>query len=199
MKRPVAILALLAAAAACASAAPASASGDPSAGATIVQANGCAGCHGANLKGGTGPALYGIEHQLSAARIAAAIANPKAPMPKFPLSAAQIADVVAYLSSLDGGSAGQQPVATLSPAKPKSQAVLTVRFPGTPPSHVTALPSMEMGASAMHDAKVTLQPTSDPHVFAGKVSFSMGGPWTIDVQYDGKHLTLPVNVAGASM
>ena len=178
---------------------PASASGDPSAGAKIVQANGCEGCHGANLKGSTAPALYGIEHRLSAGRIADAIANPKSPMPKFPLTAAQISDVVAYLSSLDGGGAGQQPVATLSPPKPKGQALLTVRFPGTPPSNVTAMPSMQMGASAMHDAKITLKPTSDPHVFAGRVSFSMGGPWTIDVQYDGKHLTLPVNVTGTSM
>jgi mono/diheme cytochrome c family protein len=198
MKRSIAAFALLSSAA-LAGALPVRAAGDPSAGAKIVQANGCAGCHGANFKGSTGPKLYGIEHQLSAAQIADAIANPKSPMPKFPLTSAQISDVVAYLSSLDGGSGGGGPVATLTPAKPSSQAMLSVRFPGAAPKHVTALPTMQMGASAMHDAKVTLEPTGDPHVWQGKVSFSMGGPWTIDVQYDGKHLTVPVNVAGGSM
>jgi len=175
----------------------ASAAGDPAAGALLVQSNGCTGCHGANFQGATGPKLYGIEHQLSAAQIADAIANPQAPMPKFPLDAAQIADVVAYLSSLDGGRGGAGPVATLEPAKPSSHATLTVRFPGTAPRSVTAQPAMQMGGSSMSAAKVTLRPTSDPHVWQGKVSFSMGGPWTIDVTYDGKHLTVPVNVAGS--
>jgi mono/diheme cytochrome c family protein len=176
---------------------PASAAGDPAAGATLVQNNGCAGCHGANLQGGTGPKLYGIEHRLSAAQIAGAIANPVSPMPKFPLDPAQIADVVAYLSSLDGGRGGAGPVATLDPAKPSSHATLTVRFPGAVPHSVSAEPAMQMGGSTMRDAKVTLHPTTDPHVWRGKISFSMGGPWTIDVTYDGKHLTVPVNVAGS--
>ncbi len=176
---------------------PAAAAGDPAAGAALVQSNGCAGCHGANFQGATGPKLYGIEHQLSASQIADAIANPQAPMPKFPLDAAQIADVVAYLSSLDGGRGGAGPVATLDPARPSSRATLTVRFPGTAPHSVTAQPSMQMGGSTMRAAKVTLKPTPDPHVWRGQVSFSMGGPWTVDVIYDGKHLTLPVNVAGS--
>lgn len=168
---------------------------DVNAGAKLVQDNGCMGCHGATFQGGVGPKLYGIEHRLSAAQIAAAIQNPKAPMPKFPFSDAQISDVVAYLSSLDGG--GGRPVATLTPARPSKSAVLTVRFPGTPPKHVTAVPGMQMGGSTMTTPMVTLHPTSDPHVWKGNVSFSMGGPWTINVVYDGKHLTLPVNVAGS--
>jgi cytochrome c553 len=168
---------------------------DGGAGASLVQSNGCAGCHGANLQGGVGPKLYGIEQRRSAAQIANAIANPKAPMPKYPLSAAQIADVVAYLSSLDGG--GGTPVATVSPAKPSSDATLTVRFPGTPPKHVSAVPSMEMGGSKMSSSRIALLPTADPHVWSGKISFSMGGPWTIDVIYDGKHLAVPVQVAGS--
>ncbi len=176
---------------------PALAAGDSTAGAMLVQSNGCAGCHGANFQGGTAPKLYGIEHRRSAAEIAGAIANPKAPMPKFPLDPAQIADVVAYLSSLDGGRGGAGPVATLEPAKPSSHATLTVRFPGAAPRSVTAEPAMEMGGSTMRAAKVELKPTSDPHVWQGKVSFSMGGPWTIEVTYDGKHLTVPVNVAGS--
>lgn len=196
MNRPLALFAF-ASLVALEPAFPAIAAGDPAAGALLVQSNGCAGCHGANFQGGTGPKLYGIEHQLSAARIADAIANPQSPMPKFPLDLTQIADVVAYLSSLDGGRGGAGPVATLDPAKPSSQATLTVRFPGAAPHRVTAEPAMQMGGSTMRAAKVTLAPTSDPHVWRGKVSFSMGGPWTIDVTYDGKHLTVPVNVAGS--
>ncbi len=168
---------------------------DVGSGASLVQSNGCAGCHGANLQGGIGPKLYGIEHRRTAAQIASAIAQPKAPMPKYPLSANQIDNIVAYLSSLDGG--GGSPVATVSPAKPSNDAMLTIRFPGTEPKSVVALPSMHMGGSTMSAAKVTLKPTHDPHVWTGKLSFSMGGPWTIDVTYDGKHLTVPVNVAGS--
>ncbi len=176
-------------------ASPCGARADVNAGAGLVQSSGCMGCHGATLRGGIGPTLYGIEHRRTAAQIANAIKNPTTPMPKFPLSDSQIQDVVAYLSSLDGG--GGQPVATLSPAKPENHAVLTVRFPGTPPRHVTAVPAMHMGGSGMDSARVTLHPTSDPHVWKGVVSFSMGGPWTIDVVYDGKHLTVPVNVVGS--
>jgi len=195
MKRSLALFALMPLVAL--RALPAGAAGDPAAGAALVQSNGCTGCHGANFQGATGPKLYGIEHQLSASQIADAIANPQAPMPKFPLDSAEIADVVAYLSSLDGGRGGAGPVATLTPAKPASHATLSVRFPGAPPHSVTAQASMIMGEAMMSGAKVTLKPTGDPHVWQGKVSFSMGGPWTIDVTYDGKHLTLPVNVAGS--
>lgn len=196
MKRNLVLVALVPALAMLvAGTARAAAASDPGAGAGLVAGNGCSGCHGADLHGGTGPKLYGIEHRRSAAQIANAIADPKAPMPKFPLTGAQIGDIVAYLSSLDGG--GGRPVATLSPAKPSGSATLTVRFTGTPPAHVEAVPSMQMGGSAMHDAKVTLKATSDPHVWKGTVSFSMAGAWTIDVTYDGKHLTVPVDVAGS--
>ncbi|HEX3464671.1 MAG TPA: cytochrome c [Candidatus Elarobacter sp.] len=163
---------------------------DVNAGATLVQSNGCAGCHGATFQGGIGPKLYGIEHRLKRERIAAAIKTPKAPMPKFPFSDGQISDVVAYLTSLDGG--GGRPVATLSPRNPGKSAVLTVRFPGTPPKHVVAIPVMQMGASSMTTPTVVLHPTGDPHVWTGTVAFSMGGPWTIDVKYDGGLLKLPV-------
>lgn len=168
---------------------------DVNAGAALVQRSGCAGCHGASFQGGIGPKLYGIEHRLKAAQIAAAIENPKAPMPKIAFTRSQLADVVAYLSSLDGG--GGRPVATLNPAKPGARAVLTVRFPGTPPKHVSALPVMQMGESSMHTPVVVLHPTADPHVWRGTVTFSMGGPWTIDVKYDGGVLKIPVDAAGS--
>jgi cytochrome c553 len=168
---------------------------DVNAGAALVQSNGCTGCHGATFRGGIGPKLYGIEHRLKPQQIADAIKNPKAPMPKFPFSDAQVSDVVAYLSSLDGGGGG--PVATLDPAKPGKSATLTVRFPGTPPKHVSAVPTMQMGASSMATPAVVLHATHDPHVWTGTVTFSMGGPWTIEVKYDGGVLKVPVTVAGA--
>jgi hypothetical protein len=166
-----------------------------SAGAAIVQANGCMGCHGAAFHGGIGPALYGIEHRRSAAQIATAIAKPKAPMPTFPFSTTQISALVAYLSSLDGGAS--LPVATLAPANPGSHAVLSVRFPGRPPSSVIAVPAMQMGDGRMEGAPVDLHATKDPHLWQGTVSFSMAGPWSIDIRYDAKRLTLPVNVSGS--
>lgn len=169
---------------------------DANAGAELVQKNGCAGCHGAGLAGGAiGPKLRGIERRESFTEIAKALRHPKAPMPSFSFSDAQIADIVAYVSALDGGVNGA-PVAFLNPPKPGAQAWLTVRFRGTPPKSVVALPSMKMGGSMMSSAKLRLHPTGDPHVWTGKIRFSMGGPWTIDIEYDGKHLTLPVDVVG---
>ena len=170
---------------------------DANAGALLVQQHGCTGCHGAQFQGGAGPQLRGIEHRLSAAQIANAVAHPVAPMPQFGFTNAQTADIVAYLSGLDGGSKQNVPVATLSPAKPSNQAMLTIRFPGSPPQSVTALPTMLMGSSSMSGAKVTLAATADPHVWRGVVHFSMGGAWTIEVLYDGKKMSVPVNVAGS--
>ncbi|MEO6991092.1 MAG: c-type cytochrome [Candidatus Baltobacteraceae bacterium] len=191
---------LAAVGAAAASATPAAAAGTvasdaPNAGAALVQANGCAGCHGANLQGGSiGPKLYGIEKRLTAAQIADFIKSPRAPMPNFGFADAQIANVVAYLSNLDGGGSGARPIASLEPAMPVTDAVLSVTFPGTPPAGVIALPTMEMGKSTMQTSSVRLQSTSDPRVFTGKVTFTMGGPWVIRIQYDGQSLDLPVQV-----
>jgi hypothetical protein len=166
--------------------------GDANAGAALVGANGCAGCHGATLHGGIGPNLVGIEARLSAARIAAAIEQPVAPMPKFPFSPAQVSDIVAYLSALDSGT---RPSATLRFTKPLA-ALLTVRFPGSPPAHVKAVPAMQMGDGAMAGSGITLHPTAGGHVWQGTLVFDMGGAWNVDVTYDGHHLTVPVNVAG---
>ncbi|HZT12460.1 MAG TPA: cytochrome c [Candidatus Baltobacteraceae bacterium] len=169
---------------------------DADEGAKLVQANGCEGCHGAGLHGGTvGPPLVGIEHQLNADQIADKIEHPKAPMPNFGFSAAQVADLVAYLSGLDGGSQGTRPVVTFDPAVPTDIATISVRFPGTPPKSVRVLPIMQMGSSTMQTREVDLVPSkSDPHVFTGRVVFSMGGPWTVRLQYDGKTMNVPLNV-----
>jgi hypothetical protein len=176
--------------------AAASSTGDVNAGAKLVQANGCEGCHGTALKGGgVGPALYGIEHRLSSLQIADFIVHPRPPMPNFGFTAQQVNDVVAYLSSLDGGASSTQPVVTFDPAKPVDIATISVRFPGTPPKSVTVLPIMQMGTSTMQTRQVQLQPSAaDPHVFTGRVVFSMGGPWTVRVEYDGQTLSVPLNV-----
>jgi mono/diheme cytochrome c family protein len=181
------------------SAAPAASSaatGDANDGAKLVQANGCEGCHGAGLRGGAiGPALYGVEHRISADQIAGAIANPKAPMPNFGFTSSQISDIVAYLSGLDGGVNDTKPVVTIVPPVPTDQATLSVRFPGDPPQHVTVTPIMVMGSTTMPTREVMMsQSTSDPHVFTGKVVFSMGGPWTIHLIYDGHTLDVPLTV-----
>jgi mono/diheme cytochrome c family protein len=172
--------------------------GDVNNGAKLVQANGCAGCHGTNLKGGSvGPALFGIEHRLNGAQITDFIMHPRPPMPNFGFNPGQISDIVAYLSSLDGGTNNQTPVVTLSPSTPIDEATISVRFPGTPPKDVSVLPIMQMGNSTMQTRVVHLvQSTSDPHIFTGKVVFSMGGPWTVRVQYDGNTLDVPLTVGG---
>ena len=170
---------------------------DANAGAKLVQTHGCSGCHGAKFDDGDAPKLVGIEKRLTSAQITSAIDHPKAPMPQYGFTPEQTADIVAYLSNLDGGEKNSAPVATLSPDKPTGKATLTVKFPGTPPKKVTALPTMQMGSGSMTDAKVDLMPGSDPHVFSGVVHFSMGGPWTIVVTYDGKKLDVPVNVSGS--
>ncbi len=165
-------------------------------GAKLVQASGCVGCHGANLKGGTiGPTLFGIEHRLTNEQITNAIAHPKPPMPNFGFSTDQINAIVAYLSGLDGGTNNEAPIVTFNPSTPVDEATITIRFPGTPPKDVSVLPIMQMGKSTMQTRLVHLvQSPSDPHVFSGRVVFSMGGPWTVKLQYDSNTLDVPLNV-----
>ncbi len=170
--------------------------GDANAGAKLVQASGCAGCHGVRLMGGSvGPKLYGIEHRLTADRIADFIVHPRAPMPNFGFAPAQVSDIVAYLSALDGGANNAQPVVSIDPATPTDVAAITIRFPGTPPKSVSVLPIMRMGTGSMQTREVKLRPSAaDPHVFTGRIVFSMGGPWTVRVNYDGKTLDVPLTV-----
>jgi hypothetical protein len=146
------------------------------------------------MGGAVGPKLYGIEHQLSSAQIADYIVHPRPPMPNFNFNPSQVSDIVAYLSSLDGGANATAPVVTLSPNPPVDVATITVRFPGTPPKSVTVLPVMQMGTSTMQTRMVQLQPTSDPNVFSGRIVFSMGGPWTLKLQYDGHTMDVPITV-----
>jgi len=172
---------------------PPQAAGDANKGAALVQNSGCMGCHGATFQGSVGPKLFGIEHTRSFAQMAESIRHPRAPMPDFGFSDAQIADVISYLSSLDGGGAGDAPTVSFDPASPSDQATITVRFPSGHPEQVTARASMQMGAGS-HHFDVALHQTSDPHVWQGVVHFSMGGPWVIHILYGDKHADIPLNV-----
>jgi mono/diheme cytochrome c family protein len=168
--------------------------GSANTGAQIVAQSGCTGCHGASFQGGVGPALYGIEHRLSPNQIAAAIERPHPPMPNFGFSAAQVADVIAYLSSLDGGTSGGGPTITLTPAAPTSSATLTVQFSGAVPLPVSAMAIMHMGPQSTMQTTIPLKPTSDPHVLSGNVQFSMSGPWIIEVRYGTTTIDRPIEV-----
>jgi Cytochrome C oxidase, cbb3-type, subunit III/YtkA-like len=171
------------------------ANADVNAGAALVQQNGCQSCHGAKFQGSSGfPELYGIEHRRSRDQIVDALLHPKAPMPNYGFTAAQASDIADYLANLDGGATGSQPTITFSPAHPSDYVLVMVRFPGTPPSHVSAVASMAMGAGPMKSPQVELKPTSDPHVFEGRIEFSMAGSWTVHIDYDGKELDSPIVV-----
>ena len=172
--------------------------GDANAGAALVQSSGCAGCHGAQLRGGNGPKLVGIERRRTSAQIANAIVNPVAPMPKFDFNRQQVADIVAYLSQLDGGAAmngAMKPKISIRPANPTDSAMVRVWFPGTPPRDATVEATMNMGHSMMGTDRIKLRPSSDPHVLSAKVPFGMGGAWMIKVRY-GKsgEVDMPINV-----
>ena len=114
-------------------------------------------------------------------------------MPDFGFSDTQITDIIAYLSNLDGGGAGDAPVVSFDPASPSDHATITVRFPTSHPQQVTARASMQMGVGS-HHVDVVLHQTSDPHVWQGVVHFTMGGPWVIHVLYGDKHADIPLSV-----
>jgi hypothetical protein len=166
---------------------------DANAGAALVQQNGCQSCHGARFEGTSGyPALFGIEHRRSQAQIVDALLHPKAPMPNYGFTVAQASDIAAYLAGLDGGAG--QPTITIAPEHPSGYAIVTVHFPGTPPARVSAVASMAMGNQPMKSPEAAFKPTADPHVFQGKIEFSMAGSWTIHIDYDGKEIDSPIVV-----
>jgi hypothetical protein len=146
------------------------------------------------LQGDTGPSLIGIEKRRTPQQIANALTNPEAPMPTYGFSGKQVADVVAYLSQLDGGS-NSRPTITLSPAKPTTSTVVSVAFPGEPPPNATVEATMSMGHSTMGTERIKLRKTKDPHVLKAHVAFSMGGAWMIKVHYGtSREVDMPVNV-----
>jgi cytochrome c oxidase subunit 2 len=95
--------------------------GDPVNGEQLSRSNGCAGCHGPDFGGGAGPSwigLAGSDVELAdgtvvvadTAYLTRAIADPSAElvadynlkMPANRLSDAEIADIVAFIETLDG-------------------------------------------------------------------------------------------------
>jgi cytochrome c oxidase subunit 2 len=95
--------------------------GDPANGEQLSRSSGCAGCHGQDFGGGAGPdwiGLAGSDVELAdgtvvvadAAYLTRAIADPSAElvtgynlrMPANSLSDAEIADIVAFIETLDG-------------------------------------------------------------------------------------------------
>ena len=188
-RAPLAAVAVTIAAAACGP----HPSGDPKAGAALVQSANCAGGHGGQFQGDLGPKLVGIEKRRTPEQIAKAIADPQPPMPKFAFTPQQVADVVAYVSQLDGGF--MRAKISILPAKPKDSAVVSVWFPGTPPSDATVEATMSMGHAMMGTNPIKLKKTGDPHKLAAKVPFEMGGAWMIKVRYDKSlEVDMPINV-----
>ncbi len=87
----------------------------------LAQSSGCAGCHGQNFRGGAGPALVGLAGSevvladgstviADDAYLTTAISEPAAQlvdgytlkMPANDLSAAEVADIVAFINTLTG-------------------------------------------------------------------------------------------------
>ncbi len=140
------------------------------------------------------PSLVAIEKRMSGAQIAKAIDDPKPPMPRFGFSQKQVADVVAYVSELDGGSG--KPIVRLNPANPTQETTVTVTFPDRTPQGAQVEATMQMGSMSHGTGWLPLHKTSDPHTLAAKVHFSMGGPWMIHVKYAGKVMDVPISVGG---
>ncbi|MDE2572831.1 MAG: c-type cytochrome [bacterium] len=169
--------------------------GDAASGAKLIQSSGCEGCHGAGFTGGLGPKLIGIEKRLTPAQIAAKIKSPAPPMPNFGFTDKQVADLVAYLSGLDGGTG--KPVVKIVPPQPSGEAMVLVTFTGTPPGDAQVQASMKMGTMQHGTGWTPLQKTADPHTLAAKVFFAMAGEWTVQVRYgSGQEIDVPLNVDG---
>jgi cytochrome c1 len=96
--------------------------GDAAAGEQIARSSGCAGCHGQDFQGAAGPTWVGLAGSqvtltdgstvvADDAYLARAISDPAAElvdgfslkMPANDLDDAEVADIVAYIKSLDGG------------------------------------------------------------------------------------------------
>jgi mono/diheme cytochrome c family protein len=75
-------------------------SGDPAHGATLFSTN-CASCHGVGGAGGDSPRLIGLAKVDSPSFFAWQIKDPPPPMPRLTLSDKQIADLAAYLETID--------------------------------------------------------------------------------------------------
>jgi mono/diheme cytochrome c family protein len=173
------------------------ASGSVNRGAAIVARSSCMGCHGANFAGGSlGPKLYGIERVRSTAQIAAAIASPRPPMPREQFSDADVADIVAYISALDGGLDDSGIRVAISPAVPSMRATVTVTFLKGLPKVATVQALMHMSTFTHGTNEIPMVADASASALRADLSFSMAGPWVVVVRYDGEERDVPIFVSG---
>jgi mono/diheme cytochrome c family protein len=129
----------------------------------IFDSQGCAGCHGEGGSGGTGPALTHISSQYPPAKLTAILKAPTASMKAagmdpLTLSAADMKELVSYVSSLGGTSASTAP-------PPSSEA------PPTAPAPAKVEPDTTAGTSKIK----TGSPASDATTFLGKSLYHSHG------------------------
>ena len=108
----------------------------------------------------------------------------------------QAGDIADYLSGLDGGADANQPVTALAPEHPTDSRRRHHTFSQERRREsVTAVATMSMGQMPMNSPQVTFKPTSDRHVYTGRISnlkWAERGPFTSS--YDGKTIDRPLVV-----
>ena len=129
----------------------------------IFDSHGCAGCHGESGAGGSGPALTDVSSKYPPAKLTAVLKAPTAGMKAagmvpLALSAADMKELVSYLTSLGGTSASAAP-------PPSSGA------PPTAPSSTKAEPDTTAGTSKVK----TGSPASDATIALGKSLYHSHG------------------------
>jgi mono/diheme cytochrome c family protein len=129
----------------------------------IFDSHGCAGCHGESGAGGSGPALTDVSSKYPPAKLTAVLKAPTAGMKAagmvpLALSAADLKELVSYLTSLGGKSASAAP-------PPSSGA------PPTAPSSTKAEPDTTAGTSKVK----TGSPASDATIALGKSLYHSHG------------------------
>jgi cytochrome c-type protein NapC len=136
-----------------------SAAGDASTagGKGVFDSQGCAGCHGEGGSGGSGPALTHISSQYPPAKLTAILKAPTASMKAagmvpLTLSAADMKELVSYVTSLGGTSSAAPPSSSAAPstapakAEPDATAGTSKVKTGSPASDATIV----LGRSLYH-------------------------------------------------
>ena len=131
--------------------------GDAEQGQRKFQGLNCAACHGAGGSGGgIGPRLIGLAHKLEPAQVYDYIKHPRAPMPDFRLTDADIANLVAYVVSLTPGhtvagdlakkrlSSGMSGMSGMSMSGTSSQMSMSMAAP--PPTYAPDQTPLDNGA-----------------------------------------------------
>lgn len=120
----------------------------------IFDSHGCAGCHGESGAGGSGPALTDVSSKYPPAKLSAVLKAPTAAMKAagmvpLALSAADLKELVSYVTSLGGTSASAAP-------PPSSEAPRTAPAPAKPEPDTTAGTSKVKTGSPASDATTAL-------------------------------------------